>query len=134
MTRLFEHTPDLGISLAILGVFGYAIALVLAAFFSRNPGSLGAWLRTWFASHPGQNLGIPCSAISAYAIVAALSKASPDTADRLEFKAFGLVFSGPSGPITLWLMCFLAFIVSIKLLRTDALRQKRKAETDGAAN
>ncbi len=118
MTRLLAHTPDLGITMAMLGLFGYAIALALAAFFSRNQGSLGAWLRTWFAIHPGQKLGIPCSAISAYAIVAALSTPHLDVVGPLQFKAFGLEFTGPSGPITLWLMCFLAFIIAMKLLRT----------------
>ena len=118
MAKLLEHAPDLGITLAMLGLSGYAIALALAAFFSRKERSLGAWLRAWFASHPGQNLGIPCAAISAYAIVAALLKPSLDASGQLAFKAFGLEFTGPSGPVTLWLVCFMAFIIAIKLLRT----------------
>ena len=72
MTKLVEYAPDLGIATITIGLLGYAIALALAAFFSAKEGSLGARLRTWFTNHPAQNLGIPCAAISAFAIVAAL--------------------------------------------------------------
>ena len=70
-----------------------------------------------------QNLGIPCAAISAFAIVTVLwSRFPPPTnaTDPFSLKAFGLEFNGPSGPITLWLLCFLEFIVALKLLRTGS--------------
>jgi hypothetical protein len=78
-------------------------------------------LSAWFTAYPAQNLGIPCAAISAFAIVAVLLSAyspSSDASGQLAFKVFSLEFSGPSGPITLWLMCFLGFVVALKLLRT----------------
>jgi len=118
MRNLLEYAPDFGITLATLGIFGYAIVLALAAFFSGKQDSLGARLRTWLTSHPAQNLGIPCATIAAYAIVAALLKSSVETSGQLVFKAFGLEFTGPAGPITLWLMCFLAFVFAIRLLRS----------------
>jgi hypothetical protein len=77
-------------------------------------------LAYWLTSAPAQNLGIPCAAIAAYAIVAGLLSAFPPASNatgQLEFKVFGLEFSGPSGPITLWLMCFLGFILALKMLR-----------------
>jgi hypothetical protein len=117
MTKLLEYVPDLGIAVVTIGLFGYAIAIALAAFFSAKESSLGARLKSWFTSHPAQNLGIPCAAVSAYAIVAALLRRSPDTSGPLAFKAFGLEFTGPSGPISLWLACFLAFVIAIRLLR-----------------
>jgi hypothetical protein len=104
-----------------IGLFGYAVALVLAAFFSGYEGSPGARLAYWFTTAPAQNLGIPCAAVAAFAIVASLLKVFPPSSDekgQLELKAFGLEFTGPSGPITLWLMCFLAFVFALKLLRT----------------
>lgn len=61
------------------------------------------------------------AAISAFAIVAVLLRAFPpalDASGQLELKAFGLEFSGPSGPITLWLMCFLGFVFALRMLRT----------------
>jgi hypothetical protein len=120
MKKLVEYAPGLAIVTVTAGLLGYAIALVLAAFFSGEKGSLGARLADWLTTAPAQNLGIPCAAISAFAIVAALLKTFPPSSDesgQLEFKAFGLEFSGPSGPITLWLMCFLGFVLALKLLR-----------------
>jgi hypothetical protein len=58
--------------------------------------------------------------MSAFAIVAVLLKAFPpatNAAGQLSLKAFGLEFSGPSGPITLWLLCFLGFVIALRLLR-----------------
>jgi hypothetical protein len=121
MKKLLEYAPGLAIAAVATGILGYGIALVLAAFFPGEKGSLGTRLADWFATAPAQNLGIPCAAISAFAIVAALLKTFPPSSDEdgeLEFKAFGLEFSGPSGPITLWLMCFLGFVLALKLLRT----------------
>jgi hypothetical protein len=121
MKRLVEYAPGLAIGGVALGLLGYGIALVLAAFFSGEEGGLGKRLAFWFTTAPAQNLGIPCAAISSFAIVAALLKAFPmgsDEKGQLQLKAFGLEFSGPSGPITLWLICFLGFVFALKMLRT----------------
>jgi hypothetical protein len=120
MTKVIEVAQALGIATVAIGLFGYAIALVLAAFFSGTESSRGARLANWFTSAPAQNLGIPCAAVAAFAIVAVLFNAFPPASNasgQLAFKVFGLEFSGPSGPITLWLMCFLGFIAALKLLR-----------------
>jgi hypothetical protein len=120
MSSLVDYAPTLAIAAVAFGLLGYAVALALAAFFSKKAGSTGARLAAWIKTATAQNLGIPCAAISAFAIVAALLKAYPpqlNETGQLEFKAFGLEFSGPSGPITLWLMCFLGFVLALKLLR-----------------
>jgi hypothetical protein len=121
MKKIVEFAPSLAVFAVGIGLFGYAVALVLAAFFSGYEGSPGAQLAWWFTTAPAQNLGIPCAAVAAFAIVASLLKVFPPSSDekgQLEFKAFGLEFTGPSGPITLWLMCFLGFVLALKLLRT----------------
>jgi hypothetical protein len=115
-----DVAPAAAIILVAVGLVGYALALLLATFFSGKPASLGARLAGWFTGAPAQNLGIPCAAISAFAITAVLLRAfvpATDPGSPLNLKAFGLEFSGPSGPITLWLMCFLGFVLAIKLLR-----------------
>jgi hypothetical protein len=120
MKKLMEYAPALAVATLAIGLFGYVIALMLAAFFSGTEGSLGARLSTWFTSAPAQNLGIPCAAVAAFAIVAGFLSAFPPASNansQFEIKVFGLEFSGPSGPVTLWLMCFLGFIVALKLLR-----------------
>jgi hypothetical protein len=119
--KLIEFAPTVALGFMALGLSGYSVALILAAFFSSKPDSLGARLARWFTAHPAQNLGMPWSAISAFAITAVLMKAFPpasNTNAQLEFKVFGLEFTGPSGPITLWLMCFLGLVAALKVLRS----------------
>jgi len=120
MDKIVTYAPALAIAIVAIGLAGYVVALVLAAFFPGALGGRGAQLAAWFTASPAQNLGLPCAAMSAFAIVAALLKVFPlstDATGQLELKAFGLEFSGPSGPITLWLMCFVGFVVALKLLR-----------------
>src|SRR6516162_4781225 len=103
MDKIVTYAPALAIAIVAIGLAGYVVALVLAAFFPGALGGRGAQLAAWFTASPAQNLGLPCAAISAFAIVAALLKVFPlstDATGQLELKAFGLEFSGPSGPIT----------------------------------
>ncbi len=120
MDNIIKYAPALAIALVALGVAGYAIALVLAAFFPGALSGRGAELAAWFTASAAQNIGLPWAAIFAFAVVAVLLRAFPpstDSSGQLQLKAFGLEFSGPSGPITLWLMCFLGFVFALKLLR-----------------
>lgn len=119
MTKIVGYAPALAVLLTAAGLLGYAIALFLAAFGSNDPQSLGATMKKWFMDNPAANIGIPCSAIAAFAIVAVLLRAFPSTKEGgvLKFKVFGLEFSGPSGPITLWLMCFVGFVFAMRVLR-----------------
>jgi hypothetical protein len=48
----------------------------------------------------------------AYLIVLLL----PASYGRIEFKVAGVSFKGASGPVILWLLCFLAIVVAFKLL------------------
>jgi hypothetical protein len=118
MNRIVGWAPAIAILLTALGLAAYGVALFLATFVASD-GSLGADLRKWFLDNPSANVGIPCSAIAAFAVVTALLRVFPadDKGGPLKLKAFGLEFTGPSGPITLWLLCFLAFVFAIKLLR-----------------
>ncbi len=120
MIDLIEYAPALAVLTVVMGVVGYAVALLLAAFGSARQDTVSGGLRAWISSAPAQNLGIPCATMAAFSIVAILLRAFPPSTNEnglLSFKAFGLEFSGPSGPITLWLICFLGFILALKLLR-----------------
>lgn len=113
-----EYAADFAIILMAFGLIGYAVALGLAAFGSNHP--LSARLRKWFMESPAHNIGIPCSAISAFAVVTVLWRAFPPKegqGNELALEVFGLTFSGPSGPITLWLLCFLGFVAALRMLR-----------------
>lgn len=118
MNKPIEYSPDMAVSIVALGLLVYAFAAAIALFSPKW--WLREQLREWFTAAPAQNIGIPCSAISAFAIVTVLLRAFPPNLgvdNALSFKAFGLEFSGPSGPITLWLICFLGLVVALKLLR-----------------
>ncbi len=122
MNRLVEWAPDLAVAIVFIGLSGYLVALILAAFVSGRTDSLGARLAQWFTAYPAQNLGGPSAALSAFAIVAVFMKHFPpqsDSGGEIQLKVFSLEFSGPSGPITLWLMCFMGFVAAIKLLRNE---------------
>lgn len=119
MEAVVRYSPSLAVIVVTVGVLGYAVALVLAAFFPEALDGRGRQLASWIVKSPTLNLGLPCAAAAAFAIVAALLTVFPINGENghLELKLFGLEFSGPSGPITLWLMCFLGFVFALKLLQ-----------------
>ncbi|HKE94355.1 MAG TPA: hypothetical protein VKB34_08640 [Povalibacter sp.] len=108
--------PAVGVTLCIVGLVGYLLAFVLAVFFSHT--SLGTNIKAAFEGNLAANVGIPCSALAAFALVGTLWRAFPpkQSDGQLQLKVFGLDFTGPSGPVTLWVVCFLAFIFAIRLL------------------
>jgi hypothetical protein len=64
---------------------------------------------------------LPICAITAFVVVCVLDQFAPATKDssgKLEFKAFGLTFSGPAGPITLWIACYLTLVASMQLVKS----------------
>ena len=100
MSNIIEYAPGLAIAMVALGLLVYAFAAAIA-LFSRE-WWLREQLRAWFTAAPAQNVGIPSAAISAFAVVAVLLRTFPPTPGvdgPLGFKAFGLEFTGPSGPI-----------------------------------
>ena len=101
----------------ILGLVGY---LVLVFFSYMNVPWLGA-LKTAVGGSEALTIGLPVSAVGAYGVVALLLLVFPPKLDApsgdITFKFFSLEFTGPSGPITLWLLCFLSFVLAVKTLR-----------------
>jgi hypothetical protein len=66
-------------------------------------------------------IGLPYVAITSFAIVSIFWRLHPpkDEDSRTptyEFSIFNLRFSGPGGPIVLWLFCFLSGVLSVVLL------------------
>jgi hypothetical protein len=62
--------------------------------------------------HLAAAIGVPLSALTALTLVLALEQASGDVV----FEAWGLKFKGASGPIVMWVLCFLALIAGVKAL------------------
>ena len=90
-----------------LVVIGTAIftAIYLAILVYRN---FDIIVRKHFAA----TVGLPLGAIGAFCIVYIFEYST----GVIEFEGLGFKFKGASGPIILWLLCFLGIVMGIKLL------------------
>ena len=59
-------------------------------------------------------VGVPLAATGAFAIVVLFYTGFHG---QLEFKFFGLSFSGPGAPVMLWIACLLSFVAAIVILK-----------------
>lgn len=102
-----------GVALFFLGLVVYAVLLGLYAFgVERVVAMLG--------DKPPYTFGLPICGLAAFAVVSVLERLAPakaDSAGQLEFKAFGLTFSGPAGPVTLWVVCYLVLVSSMRIVQ-----------------
>lgn len=80
----------------------------------------GAVVDNWFLrmvhDHPAGTIGVGMSAISAFCLVALLEIAR----GPVEFEGLGFRFKGASGPVVLWVLCFLAMVFAVWLLWGEA--------------
>lgn len=95
-------------------------ALLAAYFFGflvyhtlKKTSADGSWFLTVIQKHFAATIAVPLSAISAACIVLLLRAT---TGGELSFTFLSLEFSGVSGPVTLWVLCFLAMILAVRLL------------------
>lgn len=100
--------------LVILGTstfaaFFFGFLIYQSAF---GPASPGNWFTRILQDQFAATVGIPLSAISAACIVLLLKAVT----GLIEFEALGFKFRGSSGPIVLWLFCFLAMVAGMKML------------------
>jgi hypothetical protein len=99
---------------AILGTWG------LGAYFFGwliyhslwHTSSSNSWFVAVIEKQYAATIGIPLSAISSACLVLLLRA----TAGPIEFEGLGFKFRGASGPAVLWIFCFLAMILALKLL------------------
>jgi hypothetical protein len=57
-------------------------------------------------------VGLPMAAALSFLLIILL----PAAYGRIEFEALGIKLKGASGPIILWIICFIVVVVAIKLL------------------
>lgn len=57
-------------------------------------------------------IGLPMAGIASFIVVVLLKHVH----GPIEFEGLGFRFSGASGPVAMWIACFLAIVMSIKLL------------------
>ena len=119
---IVENTSTLMIVIASLfglGMIGYFLVIALAFVFEVKALS---GLRSIVLTNLAFNLGLPVSAVGAFGVVAVFWSAFPQRSlagDVVELEFLGLNFSGPSGPITLWVVCFLSLVFAMYLLKSD---------------
>ena len=70
------------------------------------------WFLAMIKQQPAATIGIGMSAISAFCLVTVLEYAR----GPIEFEFWKFKFRGASGPVVLWIMCFLAMILGVYLL------------------
>lgn len=57
-------------------------------------------------------VGLPLAAVGAFIVVVLLRH----TNGPVEFEGLGFRFRGASGPVVMWIACFLVIVISIKIL------------------
>ncbi len=71
------------------------------------------WLLQVLHEHYAATIGVPLSAMSAFCVVLLLRVVYTGP---IEMEALGFKFRGASGPVVLWVFCFLAIIFGFWLL------------------
>jgi hypothetical protein len=74
-----------------------------------------SWLIQIIHDHYAALVGTPMSAVTAFCIVSLLKV----TSGPIEFEAFAFKFRGASGPIILWVLCFLSVAMAFHVLWPD---------------
>ena len=93
---------------------GTGYFLVFLVYQSLVPVSTADnWFIQILEKHYAACIGVPLSAIAAFCVVLLLKVVSSGS---IEIEALGFKFRGASGPVVLWMVCFLAMIFAMYLL------------------
>jgi len=93
-------------------VFALQGALQLTAFLLWLLFTDSAATKALFLNEVRAIVGIPLAALTAFCVVTNLQATSGD----IKFSGLTFTFEGAAGPVVLWVMCFLAVILSIVAL------------------
>jgi len=94
---------------AVLGLFFFGYMGYQTIGGEAEPGN---WLTKLMQTHYAALVGTPMSAVTAFCIVSLLKA----TSGPIEFEAVGVKFKGASGPIVLWILCFLVIVLAFWML------------------
>lgn len=96
--------------IAVLGTAGVALGtLLILSFIALSERDL---VLTLLREHVRAIVGLPIAAVSAFCIVVVLEA----TSGNIEFEALGFKFRGASGPVVLWVLSFIVFVLAIRVL------------------
>jgi len=88
------------------------VLFALALFWLLVTEWYNANLRQFVIDHFPATIGLPVAGVFAFLVVAIFES----TAGTVKFEITAVKFEGAAGPIIMWLFCFLAIAISIKLL------------------
>jgi hypothetical protein len=101
-----------------LGIAVHVVALVILAsiIVALLVFVIGQWnnqeIRGIVVKNLQASVGLPVAGVFAFLVVALFRT----TEGQIKFEALGLKFEGAAGPIIMWVFCFLAITISIRLL------------------
>jgi hypothetical protein len=99
---------------AVLGAMAmvsyFAIFMLIQTLRPGNPET--SWIINQFRQNFAATLAVPLSAVAAFCIVTLLRV----TTGPIEVEAQGIKFSGASGPIIFWILCFIVIVFGVKIL------------------
>ncbi len=91
----------------LLIVGGAAILFPIFIFGGINPVFIDLYKKNFIVI-----IGLPFAALASLFIVVFLEQSQ----GPIEFKGLGFEFKGASGPVVLWVLCYLAFVISFSVL------------------
>ena len=98
--------------LLLLAVTGFVgLLTVWVVFF--HPHISGAQYALFAIKHVQAFIGLPMAAVCSLVLVTVLRQRS---GEGITFKVLGMSFTGPSGEVVLWIICFLVITVAIKAM------------------
>ncbi|WP_395341237.1 hypothetical protein PN836_018760 [Ningiella sp. W23] len=99
--------------LAFKWLLSFWLIVIASTFGFKTTGSIliEHGLQKAVVFNPVLVIGLPLAALISLALVLSLEQ----RAENIKFKALGFEFEGASGQIILWVICFVAISLSIKL-------------------
>ena len=82
------------------------VGVIVYSFFTDDE-----WVKL-AKEHLPSVIGLPIAAATAFLLVSVLQV----TSGKIEFECIGFKFRGASGPVVLWIACFIAIAICINLL------------------
>ncbi len=105
-SRLKRATQIVAVVICVL------ITLLFIIFVGIHASGPNSWVVDIAKNHFAAVIGLPFAALLSFLVVTSL-KISFGT---IEFNGLGFTFRGASGPIVLWVVCFLAMTLAVRLL------------------
>jgi hypothetical protein len=104
-SEFIQNVLQIAVFVAVVGAF---LLFALFIYFEwTNP----AW-RTVAFDHFPATVGLPAAAAGAFVVCALFRTAE----GKIKFAVFNVHFEGASGPIVMWVLCFLAIAAAIRML------------------